>query len=364
MKNILQIIDYAAPYKGNFIASLEFLNKELYPINTVFLMPENASGIFWVKDFMQNGSKVYFIDNSFFQKKINLLNILRLLNICRHEKIKIIHTHFFYHNFSLFILKIIYPVKIVSHLHNHYIIGGRARSIKKIVFSLTSDIFIGVSHSVSEDIKSQFNRKKVLSIPNGIDFTRLNFNKTESNGTGSSLKILMFGWPYHRKGIDIAIQAIICLKNKGEKVKLSIVLAGGEEIIKNEIFKEFGQLPAFIEFLPPKEDVAAYFNNNDILLSASREEGFNYTLVEGAFCNCLIISSDINGIPKDIPSIELFASENSDMLVVAIENLIRLNDKEKSSIKEKQREYVTRNFSLQLWAKSIIKCYQSFNLYT
>jgi glycosyltransferase involved in cell wall biosynthesis len=362
MYSVLQIIDFAAPYKGNFIASLEFLRKELLPVKMIYLMPQNALDITWIKEFIDNGNKVYFIERSFFSKKISWANLRVLFNICKREQIGIIHTHFIHYNLTLFAFKLIYPVKIVSHLHNHYASTGFRGIIKTIVFKKTSDLFIGVSNSVAGEARIIIKTKRVVCSPNAIDFVRLNQSSGIPPASPGTKNILLFGWPYRRKGLDIAIRAISELVGRGINIQLNVVLAGGIDIVTNEILKEFNHVPHFLVFLPPREDVATYFNSCDILLSSSREEGFNYTLVEGAYCNCLIISSNIKGIPGDIPFIKLFESENSKTLSLEIENLIGLSDQEKLIIKEKQREYVINNFSLEFWAKSIIDCYKNLGL--
>ena len=106
MKNILQILDYAAPYKGNFIPSMETLEEHWKPYGKmVFLMPDAAQSIPWVKDFSQK-HKVYYISRQFYSKKISCDLIKQVADIVRQEKIQVIHTHFIQANYNLFLMRL------------------------------------------------------------------------------------------------------------------------------------------------------------------------------------------------------------------------------------------------------------------
>ncbi len=360
--NILQFIDYAAPYRGNFIDSLRYLNKYDSHRNTIFLLPASARNLAWVDEFLSRENEIYFVDRSFFSNSVSLSKVFYLNRICRDHDITIIHTHFIHHNLNLFILSRFRRIRILCHLHNHYIFSGYKGYIKSRILKHTSDLFIGVSHSVALEASKVLRTQRVIEIRNAIDFTRLQTEKKSIEPTGDYLQVLMFGWPYYRKGVDVAIRAVLSLIGEGFNLTLSIVLAGGDEVVKKEIEKDFLEVPPFVKFLPPVEDIGSYFNRHHIMVSASREEGFNYTLVEGAYCNCMLVSSDIDGVPVDIPKIEPFKSGDPDSLVSAIKKLMEMDAFERQKIKEEQRRYVTSTFSLEKWAGQIQDCYKDMQL--
>ena len=68
MKNVLQILSYAAPYRGNFIPSLECLENTYKEGKMIYLFPKNAQYVSWMPQF-QESHKVYFMPNGFFGKK-------------------------------------------------------------------------------------------------------------------------------------------------------------------------------------------------------------------------------------------------------------------------------------------------------
>ena len=68
MKNVLLICGYAAPYKGNFIPSLEYLANTYKDGEMIYLFPENAQYVSWMPQ-LQESHKVYFMPNGFLVSK-------------------------------------------------------------------------------------------------------------------------------------------------------------------------------------------------------------------------------------------------------------------------------------------------------
>lgn len=61
-QTILHIANYAAPYKGNFIASLETLEKQL-KLNgnnrMVYVFPEECKSVKWIDSFIKKRNVVF-----------------------------------------------------------------------------------------------------------------------------------------------------------------------------------------------------------------------------------------------------------------------------------------------------------------
>jgi glycosyltransferase involved in cell wall biosynthesis len=281
MKNILHIMDYAAPYRGNFIRSIQFLEKEVESDggHLIYLFPIKAKNLDWVELLIKEGGSVYFIQNTFFFKKIVFTNIKLIRSIIRSEHISIIHTHFMNYNYSLFLLKFLFytRAKIIGHFHNHFLPPrNKYRKLKILITNFTYDLIIGVSEPVAISIKDAgIKTNKILCIYNALDFSRLDICEQMSFSDDIKRKvIMMFGWPFHRKGVDIAIEAVSQLYMEKSNILLVISLAGEKEVFENEIINRLGQIPSWLSIIEPRDDVASYYNATDIFLSASREEGF------------------------------------------------------------------------------------------
>jgi len=365
MANILHLIDFCAPYRGNLLESLNYLDTCLKSegSESVYLFPKISKELDWAKEMQKSGRKLYFIDPSFFSKKIKLKNIRFLTRILKENKISVIHTNFAVYNYTLFITKkfVYRSIKIIGQFQNHYILPDNIiKRFKVFVTSHTYDKIIGVSESVVESIlDTSIPGNKVTCIFNSLAPSRLNISENVQlrSRTGQKV-ILMFGWPYYRKGVDIAIDAIMQMNSDGSDLMLAISLAGGKNIIENEIKKKLGTIPDWIKILDPREDIATYYHASDLFISPSREEGYTFAVLEAAYCGCMIAVSSIGGNPKDIPYTEIFESENSGKMKDCIMRILNWDELEINKIRKVQREYVLMHYSIKDWADSILNIYK------
>ena len=167
----------------------------------------------------------------------------------------------------------------------------------------------------------------------------------------------MFGWPYTRKGVDNGIEAIKLLNAEGGNYLLAIEIPGLPSLIENEILAQLGTIPSWIKFLKPRNDVTSYFNAADVFLSASREEGLAYSVLEAAYCNPMLVVSAIGGHAQDIPHTAIYEVEDIEKLKKLISDICSLSVEQRILIKKAQREYVIKAYDLDDWSESIIKCY-------
>jgi glycosyltransferase involved in cell wall biosynthesis len=359
-------MDYAAPYEGNFIPSIENLEEHLTKSGSrlIYMFPSIAANLEWVADLRNKGKSVYFIERSFFSKKIGLKNIKFFLKVIKSEHVDIIHTHFVAYNFSLFLIKLLFARKvfIIGNFMNEYLPPRNFYSkIKIFATKSTFDLIIGSSMGVTNSVCERgINSKKVQTIYNALDTKHLERQVKISFTNDPKLRvILMFGWTYFRKGVDTAIEAVRELSKEGTHILLAIAMSGGREIIENEIIKQIGELPSWITLLGPRTDVASYYNSADIFLSSSREEGFTYSVLEAAWCSPLLIVSKISGHPMDIPDIEVFDVEHVNQLKNSIKRVLNIGSAEKEKIKRKQKEFVLKNYNVDNWSDQIIEVYKN-----
>ena len=121
---------------------------------------------------------------------------------------------------------------------------------------------------------------------------------------------------------------------------------------KNKIKSQFeGKIPDWIRLLPPTENVSEYYHMADLFLSAAREEGFCYSLVEATYCGTRCMSSRIGGVPLAIPGMMSFDSENSEDLK---EKILGAIENDENKLKE-AKKYVIEKYELSKWAEEIMK---------
>lgn len=363
-KNVLQFLCFRSPYGGSFFKSLLRLEQTLKNDDTdmVYLFHVDTSDIDWVKDLIKEGRNIYFLSGSFSK------DIFVVKNILVKHNIKYIHAHFAGAKYFLLfnIVKYLYGNKllIIRHLRNHDQPRGTiTETLRKILNHV--DLYIGCSESVAIEYQKNFklNGKNVTFATNAIDFKRLDqfeqLERREFNIKPSTEVFLMFGFDYLRKGVDVVLEAMNKLVEQGFDVCLLLSLSVNRESIETKIKERFQGIPDWLRIMKPRDDIASYYQLSNYFISASREEGFCNALVESAYCERPIITSDIPG-PQSlcIPHTYKFQSENVAELQEAMTSLIALTEAQKEKIVSDQKDYVVENFDLDQWARKISGIYK------
>lgn len=347
--NILVVADYTAPYKGNFIESILKLEEKVRENGgrIIYSFPENAKDIDWIKEISKD-REVYF-----HSRKLTK-NISDFIKIIKNHKIDIIYSHFciLRTQIPLKIVSCLKKIKLVQHYHNHYKISGNIlkRFISK--YSFKGDLNIACSKTVKESIPY----KKVISIDNCIDFSRLDNYEKIKIADNNQIVILMFGFDYERKGVDLAIRAI---KDIAEQYNIILAISVSVRIedVKQKIINDFGKIPSFVKFLEPRDDIATYYNASNIFISPSREEGFCYSVTEALYCkNFCIVTDFMENTYDDADDItNLISSKNEDVndlqekIVSAIRDKKYLNEK----YAEESKQVVIKKYDINNWVEKI-----------
>lgn len=358
--NLLFISNYAAPYRGNFIPALETVEQHLScKAKVYYAFPETARNIPWMQQFTQEHT-VLFLPMEFYGKRPHWRSVTLLRAFVRQYDITTVHTHFIEGNLHLLLLRWICPqLHLVANLHNHYIPTGRLWRWRAWLFRNTNDVVIGDSESVSESAYAiRVEKKKVITILNSIQFSRLDHYEPLPLKEGYDACVLMFGYPWHRKGVDIVARAVNILNERGKSTRLCIAQSGQMEATNQAIADTLGSMPNWVHNLPPTERLADYYNAVDIFVSAGREEGLSYSPIEAAYCQCDVVCSNIPGNPTDIPAIGLYPVEDVEVLTSLLEQRLNLTEEEKQQNKQQQKAYVYSHYNVEDWAGAVIKTYR------
>ncbi len=359
MKNILLLSDYAAPYRGNFIPSLEAIERHLDKDDrAVYVFPSVAQEQAWMQVFKKTHTVVY-IDRMFFSKYPQWKIVAYLRAVCRQYQITTIHTHFVEGNVNVWLLRTLSGMQCVANLHNHYKVSGRLGVVRKYLFQWTNDVVIGDSASVSESAYAiGIPHNRVITLNNSIDFTRLDNSTPVALRKDTEQVVLMFGYPWYRKGVDIAVKAIKQLNEQGLLVRLAIAQSGQVEQTKQGIVQAVGAVPSWVTFLPPTDRLADYYNACDVFLSAGREEGLSYSPIEAGYCSCGVVCSRIGGNPLDIPEIGIYNTEDVTALCSVLQVQFHLSSADRDLHNEVQKKYVWTNYNVEEWAERVIEIYK------
>lgn len=354
---VLQFADYSAPYDGNFISSLRHLMNEVEALGgkMLFLFPERTKDCSWVASLKREYSNVFFLSRS------SLYNIFLLRRLINRYKIDIIHSHFSVFKYD-FIIKAarLLSRKTVYIRHMHMIYRNKSSKIIELFKRSIScaDCEIACSKPVYDSMR-QAGLKRLVTVVNAIDFNRLarfeELKREDYSDEPEDALILMFGYNYLVKGVDVAISAVKQLNQNGFKSTLLICAAVNSDAIRIEITREHGEVPSFVRIIPPRTDIASYYRLCEIFLSASRTESFCYALREAGYCGALLVASDIDA-HKGISEAELFKSEDSRDLCEKLKSVILLGNKAERI--QSQIKSIEKSYSISEWCRDLISIYK------
>lgn len=358
--NILQIADYPAPYGGNFISSLEALDKKVCQNHgtTFYLFPEKVKEYGWTKELRQKESVIYYYTDNI------LKNCYLIRKIAKRHSIDIFHVHFTNMKISLpttlVCLASLGRKKQITHMHVEYIKKPVIKEFLRRV-SKWGTFYMGCSEFVSNQLRqSGFSSKRVFCAENAIDFFRLDKYETLTNKEygieHTAKKVLIFGYNWYVKGVDLALEAVAELVREQRNVVLLISVAANQEKLEQYILERFGRIPPWVKMLEPRNDIASYYRFADLFISPSRQEGFCYALVEAAYCKVPVVASDIPA-QKNLKLVGdvWVKSRDTVSLKAGIEKALYCSNQE---LLESQKAIVAEHYQLDRWAQKVLDIYR------
>ena len=165
-----------------------------------------------------------------------------------------------------------------------------------------ADCVIAVSRTLLEKVSQVFpglRLKRSCLIPNGAPLDLLDRLKTAAApGKLPMPYVLTAGRLIHRKGIDVLIEALRQVRQKG--IELEIVVAGdGPERSNLQELAARADVSMHIRFLGNQshEQVLRLMNHCLFFVLASRAEGLPLVIAEAMACEKAVIATNVDGVP-------------------------------------------------------------------
>ncbi len=376
-RQILIIVsNFAAFYAGNFIASLSALEQTAieHSISVEYVFPKNADFSNWGEHGRYAENHVIHTAN-FYPKELATV----LKDIVQSQKPKvhtIIHTHFLDYKTIGAINKTLKPencsIIVQEHMRIDFVqerknpsLTRRAKDfIKRILckHNLEGCKLIGVSDAVYQDLcKIRRDSSNIYMVRNAISIDRLCGSGYWNNvlGLNSFQDVVIFGTHFKRKGVDIALRAVMKTKNK---LRL-VVLTHNEEETKEKLNSINAEWRDYAAVYHVVQDIPSIYNYSLCFISPSRSEAFGYALVEAAYCGTQVIASDIPGqnTMKCVADIMWVHPERDDELADALDKCYKLHQDNQNQLNHQRtirQAYITENFGLDKWCKDIIRIYR------
>lgn len=349
------IASFYGPYYSNFVAAMISFDKKMKSEgNTVFyILPKEAENFEWMSTFKKQNSDIYFLE----YKPYSFNNLLALKKIFKEENVDLIYSHMCGWDFTA---RFAMPkLPLVWHMHMNVNVKNKVKHIKNIIkfkfIGFGKTYHIAVSEPVTTAINSLKPRNKCITVENAIDFLRI--SKKSNNIVDSDAKnILIFGWQPIVKGLDITLDACEKLIAEGKNIKL---LVSAQEKTYDYMTERYDTTPNWLELLEPTSDVSSLYNRADIMVSASRSEGFSFALAEAIYSGLITVVSDIPGTSwsSEFAARYEFKSGDSDSLKIALTKACSHNIT--AHEQQNNQQILEQKYSMDVWADAI---YNELNL--
>jgi glycosyltransferase involved in cell wall biosynthesis len=268
----------------------------------------------------------YKVGSGFYKSYIFLVSIFKLFfTLIANRNIRILHIHgashgSFYRKFIIFFIgRYIFRKKIIYHIHgggfqNFYDKSGKFSKYLIRTLLKNADCVITLSQSWYEYFSKNFKTKKLIILPNIIDYPskQLKTHKTDS------LTLLFFGLICEAKGIFDLLN-VIGNNKEDYRNKLRLLIGGNGETQRLKSLISQNQTGEIVEFLGwvDNEKKSAAFNNSDVFVLPSYAEGLPISILEAMSYGKAVIATDVGGVSEVV-------RENENGILIEPGNLIQI----------------------------------------
>ena len=199
------------------------------------------------------------------------------------------------------------------------------------------------------------NSKQEPSTHDYINHSPLTLNHSFTLGLVSRLE--------HIKGMDLVIPAFAEVRKRFRDVKLLVV---GDGSLRSSMEQQARDLGCWEHITwagrQPQEELSKYYNQMDVVLMPSRSEGFGLTAIEAMSHGCVVVASNIGGLPEVVCDGEcglLHQSEDVADMASKISMLISNNELYKRLQTQSLRE--VKKYSFERYAELMNDLYMKVN---
>ena len=301
-----------------------------------------------------------------------LAEFIALLKLIRKTKPAIIHAHWILPQgfVSALAHKITgVPFVVTTHGGDIYGLQGKFASALKGYAVRNATTVTVVSKDIQNTIKHNFGDAiHTIVIPMGVDSTLFHPDKKDPRIREKfDIKgpfLLYVGRLSEKKGVAYLLEALPLVLEHIPDCKLLIVGTGelNQELRKQADFLNVNDKIVFIGAVPNTE-LPSYFATADIFIGPSIKaedgdtEGFGLTFVEAAMSGCIVVGTNVGGIPDIIQEGETgFLVQERDSKAISGVLVKLLQDQQKiNNIKYTARERMIQQFDWQVIANRYAK---------
>lgn len=235
--------------------------------------------------------------------------------------------------------------------------------IKKIYHSFEDRLVTTISVSQAMKHKKGFYLPNALvesRIPQDIE-TKKKYIHINNSFNINDIVVLMFGWSPKTKGVDIAYNMLNYLPNNIYNHIHLCVVTNNKEDCFNYLLQNVNACSNHIQkitFLNAIEEVFNYHKSADVFLSASRSEGFPYSILEALAVGIPVVASNIPGTKWSFAyeNVYSFISEDAQDCAYAVTKCIENNN---DIVNKEIADKIRKDYSITQWCDSLYGIYES-----
>ncbi len=374
MATVLHAADYGGSYAGNFIASLlaldNVLNEEL-GLRLVLVFSDIAKGRQWLEQVEARGIPYYYLSKSWSR----VARFKTLKAIAEEHDSLLLHSHFTTFDLDVALVALVLKLPAIWHVHSDWgDTSGIRRWVKdllkmRVVAARWVNCIVAVSDRVAEQVvRRGAPIQKCFTVHNGIDVDRVAVSRITAhkevlrrlfNIPERHRVLLMFGWSPIVKGVDIAVEALKLLRERGYTDVL-LMIVGGEstEVYVSQLARGISS----VRVIPPVENVVDLYAMADCFILASRSEGFSYAIGEAMAAGLPVVSSDLPHLTRiygQAKGFITFTSGDSTELAKVLERVLKASRAELDVWSKSNREFIEKNLTVQQWCSRLVNLYRS-----
>jgi glycosyltransferase involved in cell wall biosynthesis len=298
----------------------------------------------------------------------------RLAELCRLERIDVIHTHDAASQFFAALLRLRHPRSTPPILMTfHRSLGIESATWRDRLRNRLACAVTGAVVTVSEERRRHFlqqnrvNPRKVVCIPNGIDAERYRRDPAVRDEVRAELGIdehsIALGAVGHfgpEKGLGVVLCAFRELLAVAPSHDVRLFIAGsGSDGDRQGLEQLASECGGRVKFLGQRNDLPRLYQAFDILLHAPRQEAFGLVVVEAMAAGVPVIATSVGGIPEIIRDGEtgrLVAPDAPAELAGAAKTLLESLELRREFGK-RAAQVARDNFSVELQARRYLRVY-------
>lgn len=212
-------------------------------------------------------------------------------------------------------------------------------------------------HSISNDLLSTAKKYGLTSdIPAEIIHPAINVNyfsseKYADKSFKNTLRFLTVSRLHWKKGLEYTLEALSMLKIDGYNFSYDIIGDGPElerlKFARNQL--NLNKNVKFIGYLKQK-NIKKFYQNSDIYLQYSIQEGFCNSLLEAQSMSMICIGSDAEGLNENILNFEtgyIVEKRNPYKLFQKIKYVLNQKNRDLDEMRKNAKQHVAKNFNLK-----------------